>query len=156
MESITFEEIREDTLYIALELVNSNLAYNVLEHNKETRTLEELKEELLNDQTKSMFIKLDETYIGLIDYLMKNPKDNFPWIGLFLIHSDYQGYGFGSGAYFRFENEILKPETKIVRIGILKENKIAKGFWESQGYQYDQTIVTEQDKVVFCYQKSLV
>ncbi|MFN7250123.1 MAG: GNAT family N-acetyltransferase [Anaerobacillus sp.] len=151
--SISFETITEETLYIALEIINSNPEYNLRGYNKELRSSEELRLELLNDNTISAFIKLDDTYIGIIDYLTNNPKDNYPWLGLILIHRDYQGYGFGSLAYTLFETEYLKSD--VIRIGVLKENVNARSFWEGKEFIYYQTVVNDRGKEVDCFEKKL-
>lgn len=155
MESISFEEITEDTLYIALEMINSNPEYNLLERGKKMRTEKELRLELLNERTTSVFIKLDDTYIGVIDYLIHNPKDNQTWLALFLIHRDYQGYGFGSQAYFQFEKQLLKKAVEAIRIGILKENGNAQEFWEAKGFRYHQSALSENAKEVNWFEKRL-
>jgi GNAT superfamily N-acetyltransferase len=151
--SISFETITKETLYIALEIVNSNPEYNLRENDREQRSAEEVRLELLNDNTISAFIKLDDTYIGVINYLPSNPKDNYPWLGLLLIHRDYQGYGFGSLAYTLFETEYLKSD--VIRIGVLKENVNARSFWEEKGFIYYQTVVNETAKEVDCFEKKL-
>src|SRR3954468_12535182 len=91
--SIKFEEINKETLYIALEIINSNPQYNEMENRKKTRSLADVEKEFLNPNTTSAFIKLDDTYIGVIDYMLENLKDSFPWLGLLIIHEDYQGFG---------------------------------------------------------------
>src|SRR4051794_30734741 len=106
--SVQFEEITKETLYIALEIINSNPLYNVLENSKDKRELADMEEELLNPVSTSVFIKLDDTYIGVIDYLMENPKDQCPWLGLLIIHGDYQGFGFGTQAYALYESDMRK------------------------------------------------
>ena len=153
--SIYFEEVSKETLYIALEMVNSNPEYNVFENGNEVRSLVEVEEEFLNPHSTSAFIKLDDTYIGVIDYLMENPKDHHPWLGLLMIHGDYQGYGFGMQAYSIYENEMLKRGVNKVRIGILSENKKAIRFWESLGFDYYNTVITQNGSGILCYQKQL-
>lgn len=74
-------------------------------------------------------------------------------MGLLLIHSDYQGYGFGSLAYTLFETELVKAD--VIRIGVLKENVSARRFWEAKGFIYYQTVVTETAKEVDCFEKKL-
>ncbi|MDN3018717.1 GNAT family N-acetyltransferase [Paenibacillus sp. BSR1-1] len=150
-----FEEIKKDTLYIAVEIVNSNPEYNVFENSKETRNLEDLEDQFLNQNTICSFIKLDDTYIGIIDFILENPNDHYPWLGLLMIHGDYQGYGFGAQAYALFEKEMLKRGLDTVRIGVLQENKKAQHFWESQGFVYYKTTVSKNGSGIMCYQKSI-
>ncbi|MFZ7945903.1 GNAT family N-acetyltransferase [Neobacillus sp. 19] len=155
MDSIHFEEITSETSYIALEIINSNPEYNQLENGKERRTLEEVKEELVNGKTKSLFIKLDDTYIGIIDYLPLNEKDQSPWLGLLMIHADYQGFGFGRLAYILFENEMAEKRCKVLRIGVLKGNQKAQRFWSSVGFKYFKTAQSNRANEVDCFEKKL-
>ncbi|WP_042349161.1 GNAT family N-acetyltransferase [Bacillus massiliigorillae] len=151
---ITFEPITEETLYIAKEILNSNHDYNILENGSPNRSDEQVKEELQNDRSTSVFIKADDTYIGVIDYLLINPKDQTTWIGLFMIHNDYHGFGYGLMAYTAFEEVIKTDSTPKLRLAILEKNIIAKNFWERVGYSfYDKGKVKEN--IVDCYEKIL-
>jgi RimJ/RimL family protein N-acetyltransferase len=150
-----FEEITKETLYIALEIVNSNPEYNVLENGNENRTPSEIEGEYLNPKTSSEFVKLDDTYIGVIDYLMENPKDNCPWLGLLMIHRDYQGYGFGLQAYALYENEMQSRGVERVRVGVISENTSAHRFWLKLGFLYIKTANWKNGKEILCYEKNL-
>ncbi|KGP71409.1 GNAT family N-acetyltransferase [Pontibacillus yanchengensis] len=152
---ITFQPITDDTIYIAQEIQNSNPNYNRMENGDPTRSIEELKAEFLNDQTESLFIKLEDTYIGVVDYLNHNPKDGYPWIGLFMIHNDYQGYSFGYQAYIALENRLIKRGVEAIRLGVLVDNKKAHSFWESVGFTYIKESVTNEKNQVYVYEKLL-
>lgn len=152
--SVHFEEITKETLYIALEIINSNPYYNVVENGRDQRGLEEIEEEFLNPVTTSVFIKLDDTYIGVMDYLMENPKDQSPWLGLLMIHGDYQGFGFGTQAYALYESDIRKRGLVRTRIGVIRENVKAKQFWDSLGFLYIKTALSENGKEIFVYEKN--
>ncbi|MDR7075538.1 GNAT superfamily N-acetyltransferase [Neobacillus niacini] len=151
--SVQFEEITKETLYIALEIINSNPSYNVLENGKHKRELADVEKELLNPVSTSVFIKLDDTYIGMIDYLMENPKDQCPWLGLLIIHGDYQGFGFGTQAYALYESDMRKRGLKRIRLGVIKENGKAKQFWESLGFLSIKTALWKNGKEIFVYEK---
>ncbi|TDK58934.1 GNAT family N-acetyltransferase [Bacillus salipaludis] len=155
MMSMYFEEITQDTLYIALEIINSNPEYNQLENGNVTRTIDDMEKEFLNSQSTSVFIKLDDTYIGIIDYLLENPKDQTPWLGLLIIHRDYQGYGFGVQAYEIYENEMLDRGLKCIRIGVIKDNHKAHSFWESLGFKYFKKALWKKEIEISCYEKQL-
>ena len=150
-----FEEIKKESLYIALEMVNSNPEYNIFENGKEARTIADMEEEFLNPNSISAFIKLDDTYIGIVDYLLENPRDHYPWLGLLLLHGDYQGYGFGAQAYAVYEYEMLKRGKKTVRLGVLIENKRAQRFWEALGFIYYNTTTAQNGSGIFCYEKQI-
>jgi RimJ/RimL family protein N-acetyltransferase len=152
--SVHFEEITKETLYIALEIINSNSEYNIVENGRAQRELAEMEEEYLNPATTSVFIKLDDTYIGVMDYLIENPKDQCPWLGLLIIHCDYQGFGFGTQAYALNESDMRKRGLVRTRIGVIKENVKAKQFWESLGFLYIKTALSENGKEIFVYEKN--
>ena len=152
--SVQFEEITKETLYIALEIINSNPSYNVLENGIAKRELAEIEEEFLNPVSTSVFIKLDDTYIGVIDYLMENPKDQCPWLGLLIIHGDYQGFGFGTQAYSLYESDMRKRGLERIRIGVIKENVKARHFWESLGFLSIKTAFSGNGKEIFVFEKN--
>ncbi|WP_187442030.1 GNAT family N-acetyltransferase [Sutcliffiella horikoshii] len=148
-----FELITLKSLEIARDIVNSNPSYNVLENGHPSRTIEEVSNEFLNTFTESYLVKWEEEYIGVIDFLKNNPKDNHPWIGLLMIHHNYHSRGYGKKVYLSFEEKIISQHSwKCVRLGVLKNNKKAREFWESMGFTYYGS--SEWDnKVVSCYEK---
>lgn len=152
--TLHFEEITKETLYIALEIINSNPHYNVIENGCSERELAEIEDEFLNPVSASVFIKLDDTYIGVMDYIMENPKDQCPWLGLLMIHGDYQGFSFGAQAYALYESEMCEQGIERIRIGAIKENVKAKHFWESLGFLYIKTALSENGKEIFVYEKN--
>ncbi|MEH7254124.1 GNAT family N-acetyltransferase [Neobacillus niacini] len=152
---MNFEEITKETLYIALEIINSNPTYNVFEKGNAKRVHADMEEVFLKPITTSVFIKLDDTYIGVMDYLLENPKDQCPWLGLLMIHADYQGFGFGTQAYSLFESEMRERSLGCIRIGVIEENVKAKNFWESLGFLYIKTGLSENGKEIFVYEKKL-
>ncbi|MFB7140990.1 GNAT family N-acetyltransferase [Gottfriedia sp. NPDC056225] len=152
---ITFEKITQDLLDVIEEITNSNQSYNLMENSRLTRTKEELLNEYFDSskQTETYFIKLDDTYIGLVDFLKLNPKDGFPWLGLLMIHNDYQGYGFGTNAFLLFEELLLKRSIHGLRLGVLLSNQQAKTFWESQGFTYVENRTNADGIEVEVYEK---
>jgi len=154
MMGVHFEKITRENLYIALEILNSNPEYNLLENGKETRTISEIEEDLLNHMSESVLIMLDDTYIGVMDYIMENPKDHCPWLGLLMIHGDYRGFGFGTQAYVLYENMMLERGIPKVRIGVIKDNVNAHRFWKSLGFVYFKTTVWQNNREITCYEKN--
>jgi GNAT superfamily N-acetyltransferase len=150
-----FEEITKETLFIALEIINSNPEFNMLENGMESRELSDMEEEFMNPDTIRVLIKLDDTYIGVLDYLVENPNDQYPWLGLLVIHGDYQGYGFGSQAFALYEKEMRNRGVKHVRIGVLKDNEKARSFWKALGFLYIKTALWKNGKDIFIYEKAV-
>lgn len=149
---ISSEKITLETLYIAVEIINSKPVYNLIENGKEKRTETEIKGEFLHSKSLSLSLKADETYIGVIDYLMENLNDHTPWLGLFMIHGDYQGFAFGSLGVSQFEKELVKRRTNRILLGVIKENEKGHTFWKSLGFNYYNTVISKNQKEIFCYE----
>lgn len=150
-----FEPITEKSLELALEIVNSNTTYNLLENGNPLRSIKEVSNEFLNPITDSFLIIHENKYIGIIDFLKNNPKDNYPWLGLLMIHDDYHSMGYGKKAYVSFEEKLKKQNFTNVRIGILQKNLNAIEFWKSLGFKlYGES--TWEGKSVDCFEKHLM
>ncbi|MBS4220468.1 GNAT family N-acetyltransferase [Bacillus sp. FJAT-49711] len=151
---IYFERITENTLENALIIINSNSVYNILESGIPSRDIYEIKEQFLNQTTDSFLIKTEDQYIGLIDFMKNNPKDNCPWLGLLMIHGDFHFKGYGKTIYQSFEDKFLSEKFQKIRIGIIKENDQAKRFWTALGFEvYDQN--PWEGKIVDCLEKHI-
>ncbi|MCD8502010.1 MAG: GNAT family N-acetyltransferase [Bacillaceae bacterium] len=112
MSAITFDQVKVHEQYIVEEI-----------------TEEKLK---LSDKNVNLFIKLDDTYVGLISYFILSGT---VFIDQFQIHRDYRGYGFGTQAYFELETMLIKQGFKsFVVYSSLQENK----FFETKGYTLKQ------------------
>ncbi len=151
---ITLEKITIDTLDIVQEMFRSNPEYCQFVYNGHLPSISELQDEFCGE-TLSFFVKADETYIGLIDYLERNEKDGYPWLGLLMIHGDYHGYGYGSNTYYYFEEQMKQLEKTAIRLGVIEENIRAKSFWESVGFSFFAKKNSNKNIIVDCYQKNL-
>lgn len=152
---IMFQLITEELLDIALEILNSNTHYNILENGNPSRTIEEARNEFLNQNTESYLIFIENKYIGIIDFLKNNPNDNCPWIGLLMIHGEHHSKGYGKMAYNLFEEKLKQQNYNKVRIGILPENIGAKRFWTSLGFKF-YAYKQWQEKTIECFEKQLI
>ncbi|MGN7296287.1 hypothetical protein [Ferdinandcohnia sp. SAFN-114] len=54
---MNFESITEESLNLALDIMNSNPTYNMIENGNPVRTIKEVRSELLNSTTNSYLIK---------------------------------------------------------------------------------------------------
>lgn len=150
-----FHPITEDLLESTLAILNSNSHYNILENGNPLRTMEEARNEFLNQNTESYLIILENKYIGIIDFLKNNPNDNCPWIGLLMIHGEYHSKGHGKVAYKLFEEKLKQQNFDNVRIGILEENTGAKKYWTSLGFKF-YTNSQWKEKTIECFEKRLI
>ncbi|NRF94560.1 GNAT family N-acetyltransferase [Paenibacillus frigoriresistens] len=151
--SLKLEEFQHDNLNIISEIVNSNPSYNKMENGQEHRTHEELIEELYSPDQCCRLIKDVEETVGFILFLEKNPNDGFPWLGLLMIHANYKRKGYGKAAFRLLEKHLKEQRCSTVRIGILKANQPAKIFWQSLGFTYYDTKISNLRLEVDCYEK---
>ncbi len=151
---LKFERITEESLDKVVEIVQSNAAYNILENGNPQRTIKEIRSEFLNPATDSFLIKIENNYVGLIDFLRKNPRDGCPWLGLMMIHSTYHSMGYGKKAYRSFEERLKKHQFESVRLGVLQKNMHARVFWESLGFEFYGESEWE-GRAVDCFEKRL-
>ncbi|WP_010172895.1 GNAT family N-acetyltransferase [Bacillus coahuilensis] len=150
---VHLEKASLDELYIMQEILNSQPDYLKEENGKDFRTKKEIEQEFFQEGLLTYFIKLEDTYIGLIHYMKNHKKDNAPWIGLLILHSWYVGHGFAQTAYHLLQESILK-QYKEVYIGIVPENHRARKFWERNKFK----MVEERQyrgSIVDVYKKSL-
>jgi GNAT superfamily N-acetyltransferase len=147
-----FEPITGELIPAALEIVNSNPDYNILENGNPLRTVEEVRLEFLNSKTDCFLVILENKTVGIIDFLENNPRDNYPWIGLFMLHGDYHGKGYGKKVYFSLEEKLKQKKFNCVRIGVLQKNVNVLEFWKSLGFRFYGNNEWE-GKVVDCFEK---
>lgn len=92
--------------------------------------------------------------VGVIDYLMENPSDKMPWLGLLMIHGDYQGQGYAVEALKKYESLMRKQGKETVRLGVIKKNDHALNFWTNRGFTFYEE--KHGDKwTVLCFEKML-
>ena len=151
---IKFENITEDLLEHVLEILNSNSNFNIISNGKARRTIQDARNEFLNELTESYLITIEDKYIGLIDFLRNHPKDNYPWLGLLMIHGDYHSRGYGKMSYLEFEEKLKYENFNTIRIGILEKNNKAIKFWTNLEFiMYDS--IEMKGNLVRCFEKRL-
>jgi GNAT superfamily N-acetyltransferase len=82
-----------------------------------------------------VFLREGHERIGFLEYWERAETDGKPWVGLLMIHRDYQRQGFGSEiakGFLRWAESRGWPE---VRVGVLEENKEALAFCRSLGFE---------------------
>ncbi|MFD3450061.1 GNAT family N-acetyltransferase [Microbacteriaceae bacterium 4G12] len=146
---LTFELVTEETLPIVKEMVHSNPGYRTGKSNTDN----ELKQEYLHNLPKrfTYFIKADDTYIGLLDYV-QNDRDVH--LNQLMVHGDYQGYGYGTNAYYTFEEQMKQQGVSYLRV--LPNTEKAKHFWESLGFTFLAKQPLEEEILVDYYEKQLI
>ncbi|MGG4488357.1 N-acetyltransferase family protein [Metabacillus idriensis] len=141
-----------------MEIMNSNPDFNLISYGRHHLTEEDLqkeREEGIAVDAKRFMIKHENQIIGIIEYCPLNPNDGKPWIGLFIIHRNFQGKGLSKLAYETAEKELLAAEGfSEVRLGVLTNNERGHLFWLRMGYTAFKEGVYE-DRPICHYKKRL-
>ena len=127
----TFEQLIDENLYIAREMVNSNASFFENRNNQE-RELEDVLKSLASNPN-AYLIKVDDTYIGITSYKL-HEKEQLVSLDLLLIHADYQGFGYGTTVYYELEDLLTKQGYTYIKLQVYSENTRAKQFWERNGF----------------------
>ncbi|KEK25119.1 GNAT family N-acetyltransferase [Bacillus gaemokensis] len=106
---ITFEKVNVETKKVVEEMFASH-----------SLTMEEVQ----------YCIKADDTYIGIIDYSVQGES---AILSNLIIHFDYQGYGYGTNAYFTFEEMMKRRSIKGIKVSRSNLTEQARSFIEGLG-----------------------
>jgi len=148
---VSFEFISVDieNLTEAVSIIHSNTAYNQLEGHDSPPPVEEIREELINENTTSLLVRLDGKAVAVVDFLPEH-TDGALWIGLLMVHADHANRGLGKLIYRTLESEYLCG-TRIIRLAVLEQNTRAQRFWESLGFRFERTGTSSKGHSVLVY-----
>jgi RimJ/RimL family protein N-acetyltransferase len=157
MPLVEFRPVTPNRLEVLKEIVNSNKEYNLLSESHAELTSAEILE--MYESSKKLgavtsFVTHNGCPVGVIDYLMENPSDKMPWLGLLMIHARNQEKGYAVAAVKRYECLMHNEGVKRVRIGVIKGNDRALNFWINRGFTF--CCEKRGDKLtVMCFEKEL-
>ncbi|PGK35094.1 GNAT family N-acetyltransferase [Bacillus anthracis] len=95
----------------------------------------------LSEKEVQYCVKVDDTYIGVIDYRVQGET---AFLSQLIIHFDYQSYGYGTNTYFTFET--MMKERKVQEIKVLQTEltEQARSFIESFGFNEEDGIYVKK------------
>lgn len=157
MKLIEFLPVTHEKLGILKEIVNSNHEYNTLSEGHSELTDEEILQMYESSKGQGAVINFvvdGGRLVGVIDYLMENPSDKTPWLGLLVIHSDYHGQGYAGEALKKYESLMRDQGKEMVRLGVIKGNDRALNFWTNRGFTFYEEKLGDK-WTVWCFEKLL-
>ncbi|HAQ07231.1 MAG TPA: hypothetical protein DCR24_06805 [Bacillus bacterium] len=146
-----------DMIEIEMEIMNSHPEYNLLADGKRLLEREDMIKE--HEEEKALnkeryLVKIDESFIGIVDFIMENPRDCKPWLGLFIIHSNWTKKSYAVEALAKYEQIMKDRNIKEVRLGCFAANTRGMYFWEKNGYQKVKEMIFK-DKALWVMEKEL-
>lgn len=142
-----------------LDIYNSNPQYNVMAKGKATLESTDIQEEIedsLEIGAERFLIHNGKDYIGILDYLMKNPSDGTTWLGLLMIKKEFQHQSLGHQTLEIFYEIMRSRNIKQFRIGVFVENESAHEFWRKQGFIAIKTTNDIEGKEIIVYEKNFL
>jgi RimJ/RimL family protein N-acetyltransferase len=154
---LEFYKSNIEMIQIEMEIMNSHPEYNLLADGKKFLAVEDLLEEHEEEEEldkERYLIKVDDAYIGIIDFIMENPRDKMPWLGLLIIHRDWTRKTYAEMALAIYEGLMRNRNINEVRLGCFAENLAGISFWEKHGFTKLKEI-SYRDKPLWVMEKRL-
>jgi RimJ/RimL family protein N-acetyltransferase len=142
---------------VEMEIMNSHPDYNLLSEGKrilDEKDLMEEHEEGKELEKERYLIEAEGKLIGIIDFIMRNPRDGKPWLGLLIIHKDWTRKSIAEKALAMYENMMVNRGIAEVRLGCFAANEPGLSFWTKQGFQRFKQIQF-RDKPLWVMEKKL-
>lgn len=142
---------------VEMDIMNSQPEYNLLADGKQIldeKDLIEEHEEGRNLEKERYLIEAEGKFIGIIDFIMRNPRDGKPWLGLLIIHKDWNRKSMAEKALAIYETMMLNRGITEVRLGCFAANQPGLSFWAKQGFQQLKQIQF-RDKPLWVMEKKL-
>ena len=95
----------------------------------------------LSEKQVQYCVKVDDTYIGVIDYRVQGET---AVLSQLIIHFDYQSYGYGTNTYFTFETMMKERNVKEIKVLQRELTEQAKSFIESFGFNEEDGIYVKK------------
>ncbi|MGG2055085.1 GNAT family N-acetyltransferase [Lysinibacillus pakistanensis] len=140
-------------------ILNSDYFFNQISKNKDVYTKEEILDIIQESQrigAERFLIQKDNQYVGILELLMKNPNDGYPWLGLLQIHKDTQGHGYGNEVMDLFYTIMQERGVKTFRLGVIDVNEPGHRFWKRQGMIPVKSVIDKDGKKIIVYEKDIV
>lgn len=139
-------------------IMNSDTFFNRVSKNKESFTAQEILKEIQESDelgAERYLLKDGSEYIGVLEFLLRNPSDDYTWLGLVLIDKKHQSKGYGYKALQLFYDLMKDREVNCFRIGVIKENEPGLKFWQRNGFDFVKTTINSDNKEILVYQKEI-
>jgi RimJ/RimL family protein N-acetyltransferase len=159
---LTFAPVTEADFPELLDVYNSNPDYMEMAEGSRTVTLETVekdhREHLAFADSFSFAIreKGSSTVIGISQFILCNPNDGFPWLGLIMLHSAKHKYGYGREfmeVLIDWYRENGYPE---LRLGVLEKNLSVVPFYERLGFSVYERKETKKLGRVTCMTRRII
>ena len=155
---LSYEPATPDDFPELLDVYNSNPDYMEWAYGKRVVTLETVKQDhddnLALDDSYSVSIRDADTrsLIGISQFILRNPRDGHPWLGLIMLHANSQGKGYATEFLDTLISWYAENGYSSLHLAVLEKNRKVMPFYEKYGFRFYEERMTEAYGRVFCMQ----
>jgi RimJ/RimL family protein N-acetyltransferase len=98
-------------------------------------------------------LKESGAVLGVLDFMIENPADGYPWLGLLIIRADQQRQGFGREVLEGLVKQLRASGATALRAGVIERDTSGRAFAEELGFQPVATTtrrMASEENVVVC------
>lgn len=147
-EKVILDKDNNEMVNMAYSIYHSNPEYFQIVSGK-TPTREDLIKDIEqtppnmnSNQKKYCLLFVNETPIGILDYVENYPNKGIFYIGLFMIDGAMHKKKYGSKLYHWIETIIKENGYQKIRLGVIHNNNKALMFWTSMGFENIKIVET--------------
>lgn len=151
-------EITPELENIEFDILNSDAFFNRVSVSRDQLTREDVERDKREaDQlgAERLLVADGSEYVGILDFLMENPNDGCPWLGLLQVDKRMQRQGYGRRMLELYMNVMRERGVERFRIGVIEENAPALRFWLGFGFNYVNTVVNDRQLSIRIYEKMI-
>ncbi|WP_289141095.1 GNAT family N-acetyltransferase [uncultured Brevibacillus sp.] len=153
---LVFTPVTRENFAELLSVYNSNPDYMEYAYGQRAVTLKEVEadhEENLGyaDSFSYCLHEASSGYIvGVAQFILRNPRDGHPWLGLIMLHSDHQKKGYAKEFLDHLIHWYRDNGYSSLHLGVLEKNARVVPFYEKYGFQVYGERITEKLGRVIC------
>ncbi len=158
-QRLRYRELGEADLEQLVFLYNSNPVYMQVSAGKPAVTLEEVRRDYAEnkeypDSVELLVSEADSGEIaGVFMFILNNPRDNQPWLGLLMLHSGKQGKGYAKECLQTLVDWLRENGFSSLHLGVLEANRRVVPIYEACGFQVYEVRETEKLGRVICMRR---
>ncbi|WP_139489450.1 GNAT family N-acetyltransferase [Brevibacillus dissolubilis] len=136
---LTYTSCTPADLPALVDVYNSNPFYMQVSEGKPTVTLAEVERDFLETSDHNGYNiiireKNNPAVIGTGQFILNNPRDNNPWLGLIMLHADKQGHGYAREFLQTLLGWYHTNGYPALHLAVLEQNERVVAFYETCGF----------------------
>lgn len=150
-ERVTIRDVRADDLASLLDVSTSNPQYLQLTEGSAGEPGHYDIQMLARDAAvaqmtpgrhmATIFLKETGDLVGVLDWIEENPSDGMPWVGVVMIHADWQRRGLASEALEALAESLRSRGSSALRAGVIERNHAGRALALRLGFEVVSTTV---------------